>query len=368
MLGLLAEHGIYLEPDAIQFVSSKLSEDWLVAWPSGLLNIRTSRTEKYGVELVDWAELIEGVYRMREIPGISEQIRRLCVVSHEALDTLLVLQVAARYAREGFSVEFEPNGRGCSDLLVQKESVRLYAEVKRENEQDHKHFLSIQACSNELLGKLDGQMRTWLEEKSLRLELKCSRPFSMERARAIADKLVHEIPSCEVGKEAVLGGLRGARYVVLQREHPPYFQKGLRKGFIQIKQPGTPVRLSPENMPVSVVFDRIPNLSALRARIRKASRQLVNDAVNDPGAFGFFVMQMSHGEAAKDAVMRRYFPTLPRNCLGVVLLSDPGFLIPLAGVPTEIVESMLVAAKGLGCFIDSRRIASASRERAVGPR
>ena len=114
-----------------------------------------------------------------------------------------------------------------------------------------------------------------------------------------------------------------------------------------MKQPGTPVQISAENMPVTVIFDWTPNLGALQARIQKASRQLKNDAARDPGTLGFFVMQASHGEAAKDAIVSRYFSSLPLNCLGIVLLSDPSFLIPASGLSSEAAETMAVAAEAL---------------------
>jgi hypothetical protein len=284
-----------------------------------MFNIRIGRTGKFGIGVAVWAELVQSIYDMKSAPGIDEQIRRLRAPSHEALDTCLVLQVAGRYAREGFSVRFEPNGKGCSDLLVQKDTHRYYVEVKRENEQDHKRFMSIQRCSDDILGKLQPQMRTWLENKNLRLEVKFSRSFSSGSVVAITEEIVRRLPLCEVGKESVLSAMRGASYVLLQRQHPPHF-KGIRKGLISVKQPGTPVQISPENIPVAVIFDWTPNLGALRARIQKASRQLKNDAARDPGTLGFFVMQVSHGEAAKDAIFSRYASSLPLNCLGIVFL------------------------------------------------
>jgi hypothetical protein len=347
MLDVLAEHRIHLESDVLLFASSKLSEDWLVAWASSMFNIRTSRTGTFGIGIAVWIELVQSIYDMKVVPGIDEQIRRLCIPSHEALDTCLVLQIAGRYARGGLPVRFEPNGRGCSDLLIQKDNHRFYVEVKRENEQDHKRFMSIQRRSDEILGQLEPQLRTWLEDRNLRFEVKFSRSFSSSSVVAITQEIVRQLPLCEVGKEGVLSAMRDASYVLLQRQNPPHFQKGIHKGLIRVKQPGTPVQISPENMPVTVIFDWTPNLGALRTRIQKASRQLKNDAARDPGTLGFFVMQVSHGEAAKDAIVSRYFSSLPLNCLGIVVLSDPGFLIPVSGLSMEIVDTMAVAAKAL---------------------
>jgi hypothetical protein len=345
MVDVLSELGIHLDSDVLRFASSKLPEDWLVAWPLNIFSIRTGRTGTFGIGVAMWAELVQSIYDMRAFPGIDEQIRRLSTLSHEALDTCLVLQVAGRYARQGLPVRFEPNGRGCSDLLIRKDGHRFYIEVKRENEQDHKRFMSIQRCSSEVLGQLDPQMRAWLEDRNLRLEVRFTRSFSSGSVVAITDEIVQQVPFCDVGKEGVLSTMRGASYVLLQRQQQPFFQKGIRKGIIRVKHPGTPVQLSPENMPVCVIFDWALNLGALKARIQKASRQLNNDTARDPGAPGFFVMQVSHGEAAKDAIISRYFSSLPPNCLGIVLLSDPSYLIPASGISSEATDAMAVAAK-----------------------
>jgi hypothetical protein len=347
MLDVLAKRRIRLNSDVLRFASSKLSEDWLVLSPLDIFSIRTSRTGKFGIGVEVWAQLVQAIYDMRAVPGIDEQIRRLCIPSHEALDTCLLLQVAGRYARVGLSVRFEPNGKGCSDLLIQNESCRFYVEVKRENEQDHKRFMSIKRCSDEILGKLDPQMRTWLEERNLRLEVKFSRAFSSGSVVAITDEIVRQVGLCVIGKECVISAMRGASYVLLRCQHPPFFQKGIRKGIIRVKQAGTPVQISPENMPVLVVFDWTLNLSALKARIQNASRQLKNDAARDPGTLGFFVMQVSHGEAAKEAITGRYFSSLPRNCVGIVLLADLSFLIPVSGLSSNVAAIMTVAAKAV---------------------
>jgi len=345
LLDVLTEHRIHLKSEVLRFASSKLSEDWLVAWASSMFNIRTSRTGTIGIGIAVWAELVQSIHDMKAVPGIDEQIRRLCIPSHEALDTCLVLQIAGRYAHEGFFITFEPNGTGCSDLLIQKDNHRFYVEAKRENEQDHKRFMSIQRCSNEILRQLDPQLRAWLEERNLRLEVKFSRSFSSGVIVAITKEIGRGLPLCEVGKEGVLSAIRGASYVLLQRQDPPYFLKGIHKGLIRVKQPGTPVQISPENMPVCIIFDWVLNLSALKARIQKASRQLKNDAVRDAGALGFFVMQVSQGGVAKGAIESRYFSSLPLNCLGIVLLSDPSFLVPVSGLLPGVCEVMAVAAK-----------------------
>lgn len=345
MVKVLAENQIFMKTDVLRFVSSKLSEDWLVAWASGMFNIRTSLRGTSGIGVKVWAELVQSIYDMQAVAGIEEQIRRLSIHSHEALDTCLVLRIAGRYTRAGFSVRFEANGNGCGDLLIQKDSQRFYVEIKRENEHDHKRFISIQRCSDEILATLEPQIRPWLEDRNLRVEIKFSRSFSSGSVPAITNEIVQQIVACEVGKECVLRNMRDARYILLRRESPPHFQKGIHKGSIRVKQPGRPVPISPENMPVRIIFNWLPNLGALKGRVQKASRQLKNDADRDPGSRGFFVMQVSLGEPAKEAIIHRYLSSLPVNCEGIVLLSDRNFLIPVSELSNETVETMAVAAR-----------------------
>lgn len=57
------------------------------------------------------------------------------------------------------------------------------------------------------------------------------------------------------------------------------------------------MQIVPQNMPIQVVFDWKHNRDALKQRIRKASRQLANDAAKDFGAQGFLVLEESDGES-----------------------------------------------------------------------
>jgi hypothetical protein len=103
---LLITEGIAVSQDAIEFISSRLSEQWLTLWASQLFNIRTTDKGTVAVHLKDWAELVRGMFHMRGVRGIDGQFRRLNIQSHEALDTSLVIRVAARYVQRGFVVDF----------------------------------------------------------------------------------------------------------------------------------------------------------------------------------------------------------------------------------------------------------------------
>lgn len=290
----------------------------------------------------DWAELAGAIFNMRDVVGIAEQIRRLSVPSHEALDTGLVVRVAGRYVSRGFTVRFEPNGEGCSDLLVENSELRSYVEIKRENEQAHRRWEGIHRSSQGVLGYLEPRLRGWLENHELRVEIKLSRLFSVETVPAIGEEIDRQVRALEACKEQPLDSVRGSRYVVLPRLHEPFYRKGAHTGLIKVKKAGTPVQAIIQNMPILVVLDWVPNLGALKRRLQKASTQLRNDSAKDSNAQGFFVVEASHGEAAKDKIVA-YFPMLPTNCLGVVLLSAPGYVVPRSDVPSAVTQILAIA-------------------------
>jgi len=101
-------------------------------------------------------------------------------------------------------------------------------------------------------------------------------------------------------------------------------------------------------MPVKIVFEWPPNVSAIARLIRKAKRQLSKDAAADPTAKGFIVVQAAGGAQLASAVERRLLHNLPRCCLGVVLLSEtPGESGQIAfqdGVNERTLAAMTYAA------------------------
>jgi RNase P protein component len=129
------------------------------------------------------------------------------------------------------------------------------------------------------------------------------------------------------------------RYIVLPRSRPSFY-KGIRTA--TIIGTGAVVQGVPQNMPIHVVFDSKHNRDALKQRIRKAFRQLRNDTVKDCDARGFVVVEGSHGEAARETI-KNSFSCMPANCLGVVLLSDSGCVIPRSGVSGEVAQMMAFA-------------------------
>lgn len=192
------------------------------------------------------------------------------------------------------------------------------------------------------MGYLEPRLRDWLENHELRVEIRLSRLFSVETVPAIGEEIDRQVRALEACKEQPLDSVRGSRYVVLPRLHEPFYRKGAHTGLIKVKKAGTPVQAIIQNMPILVVFDWVPNLGALKRRLQKASTQLRNDSAKDSNAQGFFVVEASHGEAAKDKIVA-YFPMLPTNCLGVVLLSAPGYVVPRSDVPSAVTQILAIA-------------------------
>jgi hypothetical protein len=103
---------------------------------------------------------------------------------------------------------------------------------------------------------------------------------------------------------------------------------------------GVPVQADdPRSSPVQIGFDWAPNLSAIRALIKKANRQLENDAALSSGASGFIVMQARGVEQLGKAIEERFLPNFPPCCLGVTLVSeipfDNGQIVCRDGVDAE---------------------------------
>ncbi len=343
IMEVFARHGIDVRPDVFDFAASHFSEDWLVLWAAHSFSIRTSKAGGTStVQPSEWAELVQAAFRMQNAPGIAEQIRRLGIQSHESLDTSLAFRVAGRYVSRGFKASFEPNGKGCTDLLIENSGFRLYLEVKRENEQDHLRRERIRTVSTEVLGQLGPGVTDWLEERDLRLEIKLSKLFSVGTIPAIVREIELLRHSPEIAKEQPLRSIADSWYVVLPRLHELVYDRGIQAGQIRGKKAGTPVQILPQNMPILVVFDWEPNLGALKRRIQKAGKQLINDRAKDSNAEGFVVVQASHGEVAKDKIVE-YFPHLPTNCLGVVLLSSPGYVISRSDSFDDVTQVMAIA-------------------------
>jgi len=294
------------------------------------------------VHLSGWGETVRSIFEMRELWGIEEQIRRLSIPSHEALDTDLVLRIAGKYHRAGFDVAFEPNGKGCSDLLIEGLGFRSYAEIKRENQSDHKRHASVMRVSSAILDGAAPEIPKWLEDRELRMELKFSKLFSVSVVPTIIKELRSRLTTVGVGSEQRLDAVPGSRYIVLPRLQVPFYEKGIHTGHIVVKQPGTPVQAVPQNMPVLVIFDWVPNLKALKQRLQKAAMQLGGDTLKDSNAQGFVVLEMSHGELAKDAIIE-HFSLLPANCLGVTLRSDSSYVVPRSDLSAEAANVLALA-------------------------
>jgi hypothetical protein len=325
----------------VEFAASKFHEDWLVGrWPP-VLDLWSSMSGNLLIPLATWIETIASVYEMREVAGIEEQIRRLGIPSHEPLDTELVIRIASKYHRAGYEVAFEPNGQGCSDLSIRRRGFRFYSEVKRENRLEHKRFKSVKRASQTVLNATREIVR-WLEGRDLRMEIWFSRSFADNLAGAIVQEIRTRIHSFEVGREQDIQAVPGSRCIILSRFDPEFYRPAIRSFQLEIKQAGVPVQLAVQNMPIVVAFDVGPNLQALMRRVRKAGKQLKNDSLKDPSAQGFIVVETSHGELARDAIVEN-FDNLPPNCIAVIVRSDVSTVVARENVSSETLEALNIA-------------------------
>jgi hypothetical protein len=306
-----------------------------------MLDLWSSVSGNLAIPLATWIETIASVYEMREVAGIEEQMRRLGIPSHEPLDTELVIRIASKYHRAGYEVAFEPNGQGCSDLSIRGRDFHLYSEVKRENRFEHKRLKSVQRASQTVLNAAREIVR-WLEDRDLRMEIWFSRSFADSVAEAIVHEIRTRIHSFAVGREQDIQAVPGSRCIILPRFDLEFYRPGIRTAQLEIKQAGVPVQFAVHNMPIVVAFDAGPNLRALMQRVRKAGKQLKNDSLKDPSAQGFIVVETSHGELAKNAIVEN-FENLPPNCIAVIVRSDVSTVVARENVSAETVEALSIA-------------------------
>jgi|SRR5271165_3355974 len=103
LLKIALGNRIALTSEAVKYSCEKLDREWVTLVPVGgpncicSLSMSSEKKGSVGLSLPQWAEIVESLYRLRENQGIHEQVRRLCVPSHERLDTALVIVIVGRY-------------------------------------------------------------------------------------------------------------------------------------------------------------------------------------------------------------------------------------------------------------------------------
>jgi hypothetical protein len=342
----LGDHSLAMTRDAVEYASEILSDDWLSLFAMSkncICNLSIGKNGSVGYSLPQWAEVVESLYALRGADGITEQARRLRVPAHERLDTAFAVTVAGRYKSQGWSVAFEPNGKGCSDLRLAQENRTFYVEVKRENIQDHVRSSNFQANASAILTGLPPALTEWLEKNDCRIQVKFPRGLSQSLVTRICNELGAKVPQAPIGVVQSLTLPQGSEFVLLHRDSEQHYKMGF-VGRIMVKA-GVPVQLNdPRNSPVQIGFDWPPNLSAIRALIKMANRQLQNDAALSSGAAGFIVMQSRGGEQLGITIEERFLCNFPPCCLGVALVSEIPFengqIVCRDGVDAKTLEVM----------------------------
>jgi hypothetical protein len=350
LLNVAADHGLAMTRDAVECAREMLSDDWLTLFAMSrncICDLSIGKSGSVGYSLPQWAEVAESLYALRSAEGITEQARRLRVPAHERLDTAFAVTVAGRYKSRGWGVTFEPNGKGCSDLQLAQESRNFYVEVKRENTQEHVRSNNFHSNANAILSALPPALSEWLDKNDCRIQVKFPRGLSHSLVTRICNELSANVPHAPIGVVRSLTLPRGSEFVLLHRDSDQHYRMGF-VGRIMLKA-GVPVQLNdPRNTPVQIGFDWPPNLSAIRALIKKANRQLQNDATLSSGTTGFIVMQARGGEQLAMAIEQRFLRNFPPCCSGVTLVSEipfeSGQIVCRDAVDAKTLEVMSYAA------------------------
>lgn len=335
--------GMGIDDAAIDFVSSRLTDEWFRIVTLGSCILKIGPKFSSGLQLSDWVQVIQSLYEFRDRPNLDERVRRLCLPTHERLDTTLVLCVAFRLSRHGFKITFEPNGQGSSDLLLERTPYRLYAEVKRENPHVHRRF----ERAHDLLGKISGGVSDgiadFLRQRPVRLEINLSRLFSDGHVTKVVGEITTKAIGVPLEQEIPLESVRGSAFIVMPREAEFHYQKGFHLSRMVVGR--TPIQVnSPANNPVRCTLESRPNLRALSKRVREAAKQIQRDLDKDRLAAGLIVLESSapSGDEHCRAIQTRFWPKLPERCWGVVLI--PTHLIPRSGLAQDQIDIMRWAA------------------------
>jgi hypothetical protein len=344
---VLAPAGIKMEEAAISFALDHLSDDWFELKSLDLCPLVVTKTGSiHALQVSEWARLLQFLYEFRNHANIGEQIRRLCLRSHEKLDTILVVLVAGRYHRRNFDVTFEPKGIASTDLLLCRNPYRFYVEIKRENPTKHQRQQRMLKVSGSVSDGADRILRPWLKEHGLRIEVKFSRLFSDDHVPQVIREMELNAKAGTSGIEKPLASVRGSTMILLPRKADFFYERGMHSGVVRAEQAGTPVQaFAPESMLVRCTFDAHPNLQALGKRIKEAGRQLARDLAKEPEAGGFIVAEsLFGGEESCKAIQTRFWRRLPERCWGVTLISYPGYVVPRSDLTRDQIELLTYAA------------------------
>src|SRR5260370_39606771 len=107
LLNVVADHGLAMSRDALEYASEILSDDWLKLFAMNqncICNLSIGKSGSVGYSLPQWAEVVESLYALSDAEGTTEQARRLRVPAHEPLDTAFAVTVAGRDKRQGWCV------------------------------------------------------------------------------------------------------------------------------------------------------------------------------------------------------------------------------------------------------------------------
>jgi hypothetical protein len=181
----LRSAGIVLDQSALGYALEHLTDDWFELNGFDLCSLRIGSKASEAISLVEWAHVIQALYEFRKMPNIMRQVQRLRVKSHEKRDTALVILVARRYHRRGFTITFEPFGQCSTDLLITNGPNRLYVEVKRENLQEHRRMNRIRELGPRISAKTTERLQDWLSERGLRIEVKLLGLFSGSSPKSV---------------------------------------------------------------------------------------------------------------------------------------------------------------------------------------
>jgi hypothetical protein len=320
---LLARAGVLNGVAVLSFACDHLTDDWLTVWDEQnvRLNCRANADEVMDIKV--WAEVLWALFQLRNESNITEQIRRLNLLSLEKVNNAITFLIASRYIFRGYTVRLEPNGPAGSDLLIEGNGFRVYAEIKNENAQQvHPRQVNWHRRALRIIERLRAEHSKSLRDRGLRLEIRFGGLFSDETIPRILEEIGHIISTAETGVKTEIPSVNGSVCHFLPGDVPftPLAGKSIFFSGRTELTPNGPVQVA--NLDVIATLPMPPNLHAVKGRIKDALRQLAKERRLDPASGCMIVLLVLDADYVSAAIQKRMMTTFPRELLGVVVISS----------------------------------------------
>jgi hypothetical protein len=298
-----------------------LDADWLTIWDGEFVRLKTAVSAQQAVHITVWTEILWALHHLRNYPSIMEHVRRLNLVSWEKVNHAIVFLIAARYLFFGYSVRLEPNGPKGSDLLIEGNGFRTYAEIKHENIATHKRFTNWWNRARHIADRVLADHKIALRSQGSRLEMHFGGMFSDETIPRILQAVGDAVRAGRIGEGVAIPAVADSRCRLVRRDTPfsvapasCTFCAGQRE-----RNDGSPTNIADADVVASIGMP--PNLDAIIQNVKTALRQLARERTLDPAATSMIVIHVMDPNYVSLDIVRTMAKGFPRELIGLVAVS-----------------------------------------------